>query len=706
MIAGMSATQKQRRKVVVLLFLAFLHLGISAWSVTPGHLSVDEGTYHLMVRDRAAGHGFEIRNGYRDVPSPELIPATLVVHDGRLVAVPPELFTFLALPFYAALGYRGLFLLNALAFIATVALAARMAWRLTGDRDVGLDTALLLTAGTFLWEYSQAAWPHATATFLVLAAFAALVEAWTAEPGRRRLLWALGAGLAGGIALGVRVDSVLALPALVLPFLFLRPPAPAPALAAVAGMAPSLLALTWINRVKFGVARPLSYGLDKPAGELAEYLPVGLAAAVLLAVAWLASRKRTVEWLRHRGRRTAAVAAAGAALGAAAVLAMSPVLRGAAASAVSGLWQLVVDLRPRPLAWEPALMRTPQGGMVYIGALKKSLLQSLPWLPILVIPFAGLLLPGPGAARRTRSAVLLLSLVPAAYVGFYGALAWHGGLALNLRYFTPALPFLAALGGLAWRSLAGRGEIGATPPEAVPSRADEPPDESDGDPVAEGPPVGRLWLAAAALAAVGLHLGLRWLMPGLEEQQFVVLDLPLALAAALAVTALAWRLLAARRRPAAGWRRATGLLFVAGVAWAGAVALTYDYPHHRNHRAINLAMGSALRPAVPEDALLLVHSPDPYYALLEMPGLRLGSPPADDFADFRRVVDWHLDAGWPVVISWPPPVWRQLEARGLLRGYEMRPLIPGGLLIQIRRAADPAAPGDTAPRSEGPPPPR
>ena len=71
---------------------------------------------------------------------------------------------------------------------------------------------------------------------------------------------------------------------------------------------------------------------------------------------------------------------------------------------------------------------------------QEALLQSCPWLPIVLVPlFLG---------RRddaNRRALLLLFLVPAVVIPIYAFFAWHGELALNLRYFLPTLPFLSLL---------------------------------------------------------------------------------------------------------------------------------------------------------------------------------------------------------------------------------------------------------------------
>lgn len=658
MIPATPSRSRRRGTWVVLLALAAAHLAVSWWGVVPGHLSIDEGTYHLMVANLAEGRAFWIWNGYEETPSPELVAATLLPLDGRLVAVPPELFTLLALPFYLLLGYRGLFLANALAFLATAALVGWLATRL-GGRDTMLPAVLLFALATFAWDYSQAAWPHAVSALLVTAAFAAALLAGGAGAERTEgaseaggaggLGWALAAGLVGGLAVGVRVDSVLALPALVLPLVFARPPRWRLAAAVAMGTLPALAALAAINRVKFGTWSPLSYGPVGPAGTIGRYLPLALAAGAALAVAWALTRPAVRARLSRRGL----TAAAGVALAALVAALAVPEVRRLAWAALHGGWQLVVDLRARPLdIAEPALERTASGALVYVGAFKKALLQSCPWMAALAVPLA--------VAARRRAA-LLLALVPAAYVAFYSFSAWHGGLSLNLRYWVPGLPFLAVIGGLVWRELsAAAGAAGRR--AAV--------------------------LVGAALAALFLGV-LRPAATTVAAAEAVHLSLPLALAAAALLLTAAQRALGGRSSGLLPGAAAAAL--VAGAVWAGLTTFTYDWPRHTALRAANLAVSQRMAAVVAPDSILFARYPDPYFGLIEVPRLRLAIPGRDGFADFRRLVDFHLDAGRPVYAAFDRELWHRLAADGMLDGLAARPLLPDGSLAELRPAAALAA---------------
>lgn len=336
-----------------------------------------------------------------------------------------------------------------------------------------------------------------------------------------------------------------------------------------------------------------------------------------------------------------------------ALVLLLPPLRDAAWRFAHGAWQLVVDLRVRdPAILEPALSRTAAGGMVYVGALKKSLLQSCPYLAILVLPLVTAL------RGRRRVAVLLLLPVPVAFLAAFSFFAWHGGLSLNLRYLVPILPFTSILAALALDELfAGLGR-------------------------------GARWASIAAVALVAAA-GAALVAAGAFEapppqQEPAILDVPLALAAAALLAGGAVAVLGARCGRLL--RGAAAAVTVAGMAWAGLATFAYDAPRARRVRAFNLAVAGQVAPHVAADSILFASYPDPYFALIEIDRLRLAVPGRDGFADFRRLTDFHLAAGRPVYASLRPDVWRRLAQDGLLDGLAAEPLRADGLVVRLRQA--------------------
>ncbi|MCK4620446.1 MAG: phospholipid carrier-dependent glycosyltransferase, partial [Desulfobacterales bacterium] len=366
---------------------------------------------------------------------------------GRLVSQYPYLFPVLSTPFYRIWGYRGLFFINVIAFAGIVFFCYAIARKLFQDRNLALNSCFILIFATFSWEYSQAAWPHATATFFHIATFYIFVCSFYAKTGRVAFLLALASGFITGFAMGIRLDSIFVLPCLIIPFLFLKPYRPLPAFATCIGALPGLVILTATNYAKFGVLSPFSYGRSIEASELKRYLPFAVLGILTIVISWVLTRRPVISTLR-RYKRTAIITT----ILLITVLAIIPQVRTEVGNSLNGAYQLIVDLRVRDLdIREGALLRSEGGGMVYIDGLKKSLLQSCPYLVVLLLPFLRII-------RNDKESVQLtiLFLVPVAFIGFYAYHnGWHGGLCMNLRYFIPILPFTSMLSAYAWREMSG-----------------------------------------------------------------------------------------------------------------------------------------------------------------------------------------------------------------------------------------------------------
>lgn len=626
MAASLSLRQtigRVRRGDPRLLFVAGFLLVTLLFPLAMGpyaHFSIDEGIYHLMARAFWTDGGLHVWNGYEDFAAPELVLWFLHVHDGMLAPQYPSFYAVLAAPFFGLAGFSGLVLLNGLAYAATAFLCFAITRRLFDDRELAIAACLIYLLATFGWEYSQGAWPHALATLFVAAAFYLGVVAVTA--GRRAtVIWAaLGAGLVAGFGVGIRVDAVLVVPAVAVPLLFAKPARVLAVFALGAGMVPGLAFLTYANTVKFGIASPLSYGPARPgqATDPLSYLPIAAAAALVLLMIWLATRDRSRAALANSGLRGGVILAA--AIGAVAALWL---LWPRVVWFTEGFFQLVVDMRVRDVMEEPALMRGPGGSMVYLGAIKKSLLQSCPYLAALIIPLAALV-----RRRDDAPRLAMLFLVPAAYIALFSFKAWHGGLSLNLRYFTPILPFTSILAAHALRDLTGF--------EPLPAR----------------------WSALTAPRFVILWLLLLlWAGMGVVDpmHEFVVLNTPLAIAALLLVLSLVWAV-SSGRTPAATTRlRAlTAVTLTAGLAWAGAVSYGYDATRAIQTRAARAALSAEPVGLVSTDSLVLVDYPDSLFHTIAKDRVRLAMIDVDDLSRTRPLIDHHLKAGRAVYL-WVEP---------------------------------------------------
>jgi hypothetical protein len=602
----------------------------------------------MMVKNLADGNFFEIWNGYREFPSPELNPGFLVIAKGRLVAKYPDLFTVTALPFYMLFKYRGVFFLNAVAFLGILALTYQVARICFGDSKLATSACLILAFSTYLWDYSQAAWPHAISTLFIIAAFYAMARAFFSESHTgRSVWWAFFAGILGGAAPGMRLDAAFAIPILLIPLLFISPPRWKALLAAGTGLVPGFVALSLLNHHKFDRFTPFSYGLGETApitttSSLLPYLTLVIGGFSFVLVVWILSRSSI------RGKQVlAAVIIIGAGVG----LINVPVVYKMLERLATGGAQLLIDLRFRSLFMgEGGLADTPMSSISYIGGLKKSLLQSCPYLVVLAIPLLQVLRRG-----RDAKAIMLLLFLPACYIGVYSYFSWHGGQCLNLRYFVPTLPFMAILAAYAWRRLTYT--------------------------------INRRWLllGLVAIAAAGLvhAIGFDRENAKAEINEFLILSLPLYMAGILTIL-LAMVMLEKRwqfaTRRISGIRTSATIICLTAMIWAGSMAFFYDYPLQRAEREKNHNVAAKIGGIISDDSIIFGTYPDPLFGLIEYPKIRIAIPMRDQFKDFRQLVAWHLDQGRPVYTAF------RISKRRLGDDVIQKDISGEGIVYQIIRS--------------------
>lgn len=636
-------------KIALLGVLLAAHILISALFIVPSYLSIDETVYHLMAKNLSQTWGLEIWNGYREFPSPELSSRFLIPRDGRLVARYPYLFPVLAFPLYQLMGFAGLFVLNSICFVGVVALCFAIANKLFRDVDLALNSCLILVLATFAWEYSQAAWPHATAMFFVISAFYFAVSAYFCQGTKKALYLAAGAGLVAGFAPGVRMDAFLVFPALFALFLFARPSRFREAIMAAIGTLPGLSVLAVTNLKKFGQISPFSYG---DGSQVPVYTTIALIAIVVAA--WVVTRGPFVNWLRTQRNKILVVAILAAGL-----LVIVPETRPHLNQMLNNVHTSVIDIRALdPNYAMPAASRTPGGGVIYLGAHKKALLQSLPFLAILIIPLARCF-----RWDKDFVPIILLSLVPLSVVAFYSYNPHeYGGLCLNYRYFTPLLPFVAILCAYAVREM--RSQWG------FPFRLSTV-------------------LLVSALTLAAYFLLTEELTTDFAAIEFILLVLPLLMAGVLLVLMVAGLLL--RSEGANVLRSTAWAILIVAMSWSAAVAFFYDYPKHRTQRATNYSIGGQALGVIPPDSVFFT-APfiDPFMRLIEQDRVRIALPGQDNFADFPKIVDFYLKKGKRVFAVFPDQYWKTLS-EGSLATYSVTPVMqfPGAYMAEISRKPEP-----------------
>ncbi len=653
---------------------ALFALATIAWAlwVNPdGYLGNDEAIYHLMTSSLIHEGKLFVWNGFEEFPSLELRLPQTRIYNGHLYPQYPVFFAVLASPFVAVLGFKGFYLLNAIALLATVVLCHRLAKALFGDADLAANACLIFLFATYAWEYGQAARPHAVSVCLVtLSAYLAIV-AYRSSALRNATAVALGAGLVAGLGVGVRLDTVLVLPAIIVPFLLARPWRPREALAIGIGAVPALAILALTNDLKFGVLSPLSYGaLPSPANVLASYVPIAILGVGGLAVIWLMTRQ-----FGRDGRRTTRM-----------ILVGGSVLMAGAGVFLLDLWDYVLRLASGAYwllvdfgigeteALPPDASRGPAGTFLYSGGVKKALLQSCPYLAALAIPAAAL-----ARGAEDRSQLGLLFLVPGAFVIVYAysVWLWHGDSAWpNTRFLLPVLPFTSILVAWAWRAL-NRG---------LSSRRSWP----------------RLTVAAATtfvfLTLLVLSETTGESVVSLAVQEIMFRAIPLAIF--VASLGLIMTVVISGDAAWPGLRGAAGPVLVAAFVWSGLTAFNGDYLRAFAVRQARAEVTASLTRVVEPDSILFTNAPIAFHRLLLERRVRIASPWRDQFHDFHALRAFHSERGRAIYVWLDPGMEEAVRDQRLfdnLDTVELFDLFGRGRLVQLVAPTKPADASSASP---------
>src|SRR5262249_6586685 len=172
-----------------------------------------------------------------------------------LPTVAPPLYAPIALPF-AALGWRGLVLLNTLSFLVVGLLVFRYARAYATTAQAGWLAVSAFALGGYSLEYAQGVWPHMVSAALTTGA----AYATSRVRDGRSAGTALAAGLLAGIATGVRYQNIVVAAALGVGLLGWAARRLTVRAAFAAGAAVPLAIAAAITRVRLGVPNPVSKG--------------------------------------------------------------------------------------------------------------------------------------------------------------------------------------------------------------------------------------------------------------------------------------------------------------------------------------------------------------------------------------------------------------------------------------------------------------
>jgi len=406
-----------------------------ALSLSRPVLLVNDGdTYMEMARSMRHGM-LEVPNGLDVVSSPELWIVNTVQRGAHLYPKYPPLYGVLAALPFALFGIRGMYLLDALAFAATVPGFYLLARRMLRPSHALIATVLLPFAVPLV-PYLLIELPHLPSLAFVVWAVVLWDRSRRARERSRAAWLGVGAGLMLGMAVGIRLQNVVAVVPLLGVGLFHARHARWTFLGMALGLSPCLAAIGAFNLQRFGTPNPFSYGPAIPE-ETAEYFlrPAFLGVAAVVAGALVVARRMRATW------PTTLVGGLGIAL----LVALSPlraVARGMAATTAS----LLLNASVAGAGWS-----SPEYTHDWMD---KAL---LPCAPFLVLGLVAVLAccarrapPLPTAlAWLVVASLLFLSVRDADPRSGRGAM---GFFSLSPRYLVEIMP---ALYLLAWRQVRG-----------------------------------------------------------------------------------------------------------------------------------------------------------------------------------------------------------------------------------------------------------
>lgn len=393
--------RSDRREYTVLLGL-LIALGVVLVATTiRGTYITDEINYMVSV--------VGLRQGVLTVPGTEKLPPSkeLFSFDPEpnvriptttpVISVVPPLYAPIALPF-VFLGWRGLVLLNTISYLLTAFTVFVVAKRYATERQTPWLAAMLVLFGGYAIEYAQGVWPHMLSVLLVTLAVYVTSKIWDGGNAAMAVL----SGLLMGFATGIREQNIILAGSLGLTLvLFARKKAISAVWYGIGVLVPLLVSAT-IHYYRQGLWHPFPKAIaitGQMAGNVAG----------------------TAPW-----------------------------------TLFVGFWTKFVDFSalPQDYLLETFARRDPLSGAILIdGTVKKSLLQSCPWI---ALAFVVLLLAwrAKGSVRgEIRKVLRALSIILVPLIALFAVANRSDGPVHNQRYFLEMVPLFTLAVVLAFDGL-------------------------------------------------------------------------------------------------------------------------------------------------------------------------------------------------------------------------------------------------------------
>jgi hypothetical protein len=385
---------KMKDRTILALFLIAFGIVLTV-TVIPGVFIIDEDNYLVTV--------VGLRHGMLKVPGTEnLTPSKeLVFFDPEasrrtvlstpVVSLVPPIYAFLALPFSYA-GWRGLVFLNILSFLLTTYLVFRYVESIAHQRVSPWIASIGFALGGYCIEYAQGLWPEMLSVVLCTATLYFCLHARNRDSAGI----ALSAGIVIGLAIGVREQNVF-----------------------FAGCAGLGLLLFSTRRIRISASYALGVVLVLSFIALINFYRVG---------GWHPFPKVT----SYAGEVSATTS--------------TPWV----VEPIRVLWSKVVDyssygpntdhIKSGLYQWDAS-----SGTVLMNGIVKKSLIQSSPWIGLALVAMAVAWFTGKSRLSGGRKEIRILGLIVVPMLLMFAAAGFNrtDGLSFNQRYFLELVPLCA-----------------------------------------------------------------------------------------------------------------------------------------------------------------------------------------------------------------------------------------------------------------------
>ena len=416
---------------VILLSIFFLLLGLTIY--VPGLFSIDDVTYLFMAHSFAKNHTFEIWNGFDEFKTAYFGIFEPVYYKNKMYGKYPHLYPIIAYPFYSSFGINGLFYINIISFVLTIFILYKFTNLLFSDNKLSLIVTCIYSFCTFSFEYAVGLWPHMLSVFLSLSAYLFFERSFLDD--KRKNSFLILSGLLTGIAVGVRLQNIITAAIISLTILVFSKEKLKNLFSFLSGLLLVITSIGYINLNRFGSIDPFSYGhyKGKNIKYFLDYPGFLLLFAAFFLFFFLIFRFKNI--ILSTGKNFVKPV-----LTIISILVLITLLADPKWTFFNFLKNIYTNVIDLSFFFNKDLIHGQRADIAYFGHIKKSILQSCPFL---ILSFLS-----PWIMKKESFDKRKLFLLSASFflqLMFISTFFFHGGFAFNVRYGLELLPFAVIL---------------------------------------------------------------------------------------------------------------------------------------------------------------------------------------------------------------------------------------------------------------------